>query len=73
VLKSVLPILAASKSCSPLGQPFPCHLGWHPREAEYAANIIAENMLSMCADEGGKQYVLLNHIVDHKKKEMSSQ
>jgi hypothetical protein len=38
------------------------------KEAEYAANIIAENMLSMC-DEEGNQYLLLNHIVDHKKEE----
>jgi hypothetical protein len=38
------------------------------KEAEYAANIIAENMLSMC-DEEGNQYLLLKHIVDHKKEE----
>jgi hypothetical protein len=38
------------------------------KEAEYAANIIAVNMLSMC-DEEGNQYLLLNHIVDHKKEE----
>jgi hypothetical protein len=38
------------------------------KEAEYAANIIAENMLSMC-DEEGNQYLLMNHIVDHKKEE----
>jgi hypothetical protein len=38
------------------------------KEVEYAANIIAENMLSMC-DEEGNQYLLMNHIVDHKKEE----
>jgi hypothetical protein len=38
------------------------------KEAEYAANIIAENMLSMC-DEEGNQYLLMNQIVDHKKEE----
>jgi Reverse transcriptase (RNA-dependent DNA polymerase) len=36
------------------------------REAEYAANIIAENMLSMC-DAEGNQYVLMKHIIDHRK------
>jgi hypothetical protein len=38
------------------------------KEAAYAANIIAENMLSKC-DEEGNQYLLMNHIVDHKKEE----
>ena len=36
------------------------------REAEYAANVIAENMLSMC-DEEGNQFLLLRYITDHKK------
>jgi hypothetical protein len=36
------------------------------KEVEYAASIVAENMLSMC-DEEGNQYLLINHIVDHKK------
>ena len=36
------------------------------REAEYSANVIAENMLSMC-DPEGHQYLLMKHIVDHKK------
>jgi hypothetical protein len=36
------------------------------KEAKYAANIIAENMLSLC-DQEGNQYLLLNHINDHKK------
>jgi hypothetical protein len=31
------------------------------REAEYYANIIAENMLSMC-DTEGNQFVLMKHI-----------
>jgi hypothetical protein len=34
-------------------------------EAEYSANIIAENMLAMCDDEGN-QYLLMKHIIDHK-------
>jgi hypothetical protein len=38
------------------------------KEAECVANIIARNMLSMC-DEEGNQYLLLKHIVDHKKEE----
>ena len=38
------------------------------REAEYSANVIAENMLSMC-DEEGNQFLLLKHITDHKKDE----
>jgi hypothetical protein len=36
------------------------------KKAEYAANIIAENMLSRC-DEEGKRYALMHHITDHKK------
>ncbi|KAG7369945.1 reverse transcriptase RNA-dependent DNA polymerase [Nitzschia inconspicua] len=36
------------------------------REAEYSANIIAENMLSMC-DPEGNQFILMKHITDHKK------
>ncbi|KAG7370183.1 reverse transcriptase RNA-dependent DNA polymerase [Nitzschia inconspicua] len=36
------------------------------REAEYSANVIAENMLSMC-DPEGNQYILLKHITDHRK------
>jgi hypothetical protein len=36
------------------------------REAEYSANVIAENMLSMCDDEGN-QYLLMKYIIDHKK------
>jgi hypothetical protein len=36
------------------------------REAEYSANVIAENMLSMC-DTEGNQFVLLKHIVDHRR------
>ena len=36
------------------------------READYAANIIAESMLAMC-DEEGNQTLLLQHIVDHRK------
>jgi hypothetical protein len=38
------------------------------KEVEYAANIIAENMLSLC-DKEGNQYLLMNNIVDHKKGE----
>ena len=38
------------------------------REAEYSANVIAENMLSMC-DEEGNQYLLMSHITDHKKED----
>jgi hypothetical protein len=34
-------------------------------EAEYAANVIAENMYAQC-DESGNQYLLLDSIVDHK-------
>ena len=41
------------------------------KEAEYATNIIAENMLSMC-DEESNQYLLLNQFVEHKKEEMPS-
>ena len=33
--------------------------------AEYAANVIAENLYAQC-DSEGKQYVLLNEITDHK-------
>ena len=33
---------------------------------ELTANVIAENMLSQC-DEQGNQYMLLNEIMDHKK------
>jgi hypothetical protein len=40
------------------------------REAEYSTNVIAENMLSMC-DEEGNQFLLLKHIMDHKKDETS--
>jgi hypothetical protein len=36
------------------------------REAEYSANVIAENMLAMCDDEGN-QYLLMKCIIDHKK------
>jgi hypothetical protein len=36
------------------------------REAEYTANIIAENMLSMC-DTEGNQFIIMRHIIDHKK------
>jgi hypothetical protein len=42
------------------------------REAEYSANVIAENMLSMC-DEEGNQFLLLKHITDHKKDETAPQ
>jgi hypothetical protein len=35
-------------------------------EAEYATNLIAENMLSRC-DEEGKRYALLKFILDYKK------
>lgn len=38
------------------------------REAEYSANVIAENVLSMC-DSEGNQYLLLKHIVDHRKED----
>jgi hypothetical protein len=38
------------------------------REAEYSANVIAENMLSMC-DSEGNQYLLMSHITDHKKED----
>jgi hypothetical protein len=38
------------------------------KEAEYDANIITDNMLSM-RDEEGNQYLLMNHIVDHNKEE----
>ncbi len=37
-------------------------------EATYSANVIAENMLSQC-DSEGRQYLLLTHIVNHKKDE----
>ena len=36
------------------------------REAEYSANIIAENMLAMCDDEGN-QHLIMKHITDHRK------
>jgi hypothetical protein len=36
------------------------------KEAEYAANIIAESMLSKC-DSEGHQYTLMAHITDHKR------
>ena len=35
-------------------------------EAEYTANVIAENMYSQC-DTDGNQYLLLEAIVDHRK------
>jgi hypothetical protein len=35
-------------------------------EATYSANVIAENMLSQC-DSEGRQYLLVRHVVDHKK------
>jgi hypothetical protein len=38
-------------------------------EAEYAANIIAKNLLSQCGSEQGRQHLLVNHIVDHLKGE----
>jgi hypothetical protein len=38
------------------------------REAEYSANVIAENMLSMC-DVEGNQFVIMKHILDHRKEE----
>jgi hypothetical protein len=37
-------------------------------EAEYAANIIAKNLLSQCDSEGW-QHLLVKHIVDHLKGE----
>jgi hypothetical protein len=40
------------------------------REAAYAANIIAENMYTMC-DSEGHQHILLNAIVDHMKTEQA--
>ncbi|KAG7369941.1 hypothetical protein IV203_027687 [Nitzschia inconspicua] len=40
------------------------------REEEYSANIIAENMLSMC-DPEGNQFILMKHITDHKKEGMA--
>jgi hypothetical protein len=36
------------------------------REVEYAANVIAENMLSMC-DRNGNQHPLMRYITDHRK------
>ena len=36
------------------------------QEAEYTANIIAENMYAQCNTEG-EQYLLLEGICDHKK------
>jgi hypothetical protein len=36
------------------------------REVKYAANVIAENMLSMC-DRNGNQHLLMRHITDHRK------
>jgi hypothetical protein len=38
------------------------------REAVYSTSVIAGNMLSMC-DEEGNQFLLLKHIIDHKKDE----
>lgn len=35
-------------------------------EATYAANIIAENMIAQC-DSEGRQYLLVKHVLDHKK------
>jgi hypothetical protein len=40
------------------------------REAEYSANVIAENMLSMCYVEGN-QFVLMKYILDHRKEEIA--
>jgi hypothetical protein len=40
------------------------------READYSANVIAENTLAMCDDEGN-QYLLMKHIIDHKKLQLS--
>ena len=37
-------------------------------EAEYTANVIAENMYSQCNPDG-QQFLLLSCIVDHKKDE----
>jgi predicted RNA methylase len=34
-------------------------------ESEYAANVIAENMLSRC-DLERNQYAVMSHIIDHK-------
>jgi hypothetical protein len=36
------------------------------QKRKYAANLLAENMLSRC-DEEGKRYALLKHIIDNKK------
>mmetsp|Transcript_8707 Transcript_8707/g.15780 ORF Transcript_8707/g.15780 Transcript_8707/m.15780 type:complete len:132 (-) Transcript_8707:1163-1558(-) len=38
--------------------------------AEYAANVIAENMYSQC-DSEGQEYLLLRKIVDHRKNVMA--
>jgi hypothetical protein len=38
-------------------------------EATYSANVIAENMLSSQCDSEGRQYLLVKHVVDHKKDE----
>jgi hypothetical protein len=38
------------------------------REAEYAANLIATNMIAQC-DTEGNQFLLMNAIVDHEKTE----
>ena len=38
--------------------------------AEYAANVIAENMYSQC-DSEGQEYLLLREIVDHRKDAMA--
>jgi hypothetical protein len=37
-------------------------------EDKYSANIIAENLLSMC-DSEGNQFLLLKHITDHRKED----
>ena len=34
-------------------------------EAEYTANIIAQNMYAQC-DKDGNQFILLKSIIDHK-------
>jgi hypothetical protein len=35
-------------------------------EATYAANIIAENMISQC-DSTGRQFLLVKHVIDHRR------
>jgi hypothetical protein len=38
-------------------------------EATYSANVITENMVLPQCDSEGRQYLLVKHIVDHKKDE----